>query len=149
MTWQDPYRQSGWQEQPYDPYGQNAAPQTGQSPYGQNPYGQDNSYGQNGLPQPAWQDPYAAQYGLGYAAPQQQASNGLAIGALIANIISAVLVCGIGLTWLPGIIVSAVALSRFKTDPESARKLTLWAWVCFTVNVVLTIVIIAIVATFD
>ena len=142
MTWQDPYRQSGWQEQPYDPYGQNANPQ---NPYGQTGYG-PAPYGQNGLPQPAWQDPYGSPYG-GYV-PPQQASNGLAIGALIANIVSAVVVCGIGLTWLPGIIVSAVALSKYRTDPEGARKLTLWAWVCFTVNIVLTVVIIAAVAGF-
>ncbi len=146
MTWQDPYRQQG---QPYDPYGQNTPPQTGQTPYGADPYGQ-NSYGQNGLPQAAWQDPYAAQYGIGgYAAPQQPVSNGLAIGALIANIVSAVLVCGIGLTWLPGIIVSAVALSRYKTDPESARTLTMWAWVCFVVNIVVTVGIVGLVAGFS
>ncbi len=144
MTWQDPYRQSGWQEQPYDPYGQNANQQNpyGQTGYGPDPYGQ-NPYGQSGLPQPAWQDPYAAGY-----AGQQPVSNGLAIAALIANIVSAVLVCGIGLTWLPGIIVSAVALSKYRTDPEGARKLTLWAWVCFTVNIALSVAFVVAIAGF-
>jgi hypothetical protein len=128
MAWQDPY----------DPYGK--------QPYQQQPgqYGQTTPGWQDPYPQygsaPGWQDPYA-QYGPQYPAIPVPApvSNGLTVVALIANIATAMFTCGIGLTWLPGIILSAMALGRYKTDPESARRLTLWAWVCFALDIALTV----------
>lgn len=110
MSWQDPYGQ----------YGQN-----------QNPYGQTQpGYG--------WQDPYGGTPGYGPPGPPPGGSNGAAVGALVANIIAAVLCCA-GIAWLPGVILSSMAMSRNATDPESSRQLTMWAWVCFVLNIVLVV----------
>ncbi|MCO6010914.1 hypothetical protein NE236_38750 [Actinoallomurus purpureus] len=137
MTWQDPYGQ----------YGQN--------PQGQTPHGQD-AYGQPGWQstQPGWQDPYAqqgpygqqnpyGQQGYGYYGPPGAppgGSNAGAVGALVANIVAALLCCG-GVAWLPGIILAAISMNRNNTDPESAKQLTLWSWVCFALNIVLMVVL--------
>ncbi|MFL6053716.1 MAG: hypothetical protein ACJ72W_12495 [Actinoallomurus sp.] len=129
MTWQDPYGQYG------------------QSPHGQDPYGQQGR--QN--TQPGWQDPYAqqnqyGQQGYGYYGPPGAPAGGTnagTVGALIANIIAALLCCG-GIAWLPGIILAAIAMNRNNTDPESAKQLTLWSWVCFALNIVLAIVLFVI-----
>ena len=59
--------------------------------------------------------------------------------ALVANIVCALFCCGIGLAWLPGVILSVFALNK-STAPETARKLTIGAWVCFWLNIVLTVV---------
>jgi hypothetical protein len=138
MTWQDPQGQSDW----HDAYGQHGqqgqdpnAAQWGPDPYGQSPYAQD-PYAQTPYPQ----DPYA-QYsygGYGPAGAPRSGNNGATVAALVANIICAVLCCT-GLLWIPGIITSAIALNRATTDPESARRLTTAAWVCFAVNVVLAV----------
>jgi hypothetical protein len=130
VTWQDPYGQYG---------------QQGQNPYGQDPYGQQGW--QN--TQPGWQDPYAQQnaygqqQGYGYYGPPGApagGSSGSTVGALVANIIAALLCCG-GIAWLPGIILAAMAMNRNNTDPESAKQLTLWSWVCVVLNVVLVIIL--------
>jgi hypothetical protein len=146
MTWQDPYQQPGWQD-PYGQYGPDGYPQPGQDPSAQ--YGQYGQYGQGAADQAGWQDPYA-QYAYGYAGPPvpQAPSNGVTIGALVANVVVTFLTCGIGLTWLPGIILSAVALGRINTDPVFARKLTLWAWVCFAADIVITVAIFVLFAVF-
>jgi hypothetical protein len=60
--------------------------------------------------------------------PQRSTGSGSATGALVVSIIEVVL-CG-GLFAVPGIVLAAMAMSRSTTDPESARKLTLWAWIC-------------------
>jgi hypothetical protein len=107
---------SGWQD-PYDSYGQ-------QPPQQQAPGG--------------WQDPYG--YGYGYGppgVPPGGASSGSATGALVVSIIEVVL-CG-GIFAVPGIVLAAMAMGRSKTDPESARKLTLWAWICACVAPVIGI----------
>jgi hypothetical protein len=149
MAWQDPNEQSDWRDA-YGQYGQDpysqqygAEPQDtpppgyAQDPYAQDPYGQ-NPYGQS----PYGQDPYG-QYNYG-AYPSgvgaRPGTNGLTVAALVANIVSGVLCCGIGLAWIPGIILAAVALGRNTTDPESARKLTIAAWVCFVADIVITVV---------
>lgn len=108
----------GWQ----DPYG------GGGDPYGQGPYG----YGPGGAPG----------YGYGYGppgVPVKRASNGSTIAALVCNIAGVLLCCGV--LSIPGAIVAAIAMSRVDTDPESARKLTVWAWVLFALSIVLGIVI--------
>jgi hypothetical protein len=102
----------------------------------QDPYGQ----------QPGRQDPYAQQQGYGYGppgGPPSGASNGAAIGALIANIVAALFCCA-GIAWLPGIILSAIAINRTQQNPESARNLTVWAWVCFALNAVISVALIVI-----
>jgi hypothetical protein len=108
-----------WQD-PHDPHGEE--PQQEQA----GPYDR-----------PAPSAPYGPQYAAAPPVP-----NGSAIGALIANGSAIVFgFGGIGMAWLPGIILSVIALTRFRTDPESARRLTRWAWVCFVVDIVLTVVL--------
>jgi hypothetical protein len=144
MSWQDPHGESDWRDA-YGQYGQPYEPQDSPPPgYGNDPYGQQGSYAQDPYGQSAYgqnpygQDPYG-QYNYGAYPGAVPRNNGLTIAALVANIASAVLCCGIGLTWIPGVILAAVALNRNSTDPESARKLTIGAWVCFAVDVVLTV----------
>jgi hypothetical protein len=124
VTWQDPYGQYGQGPQGNDPYNQQGWQHT----------------------QPGWQDPYAQQQGYGYYGPPvgpPARSNGAAVGALVANIVSALLCCG-GIAWLPGIILASMAMSRNNTDPESAKQLTLWSWVCFALNLVLMVALFVI-----
>ncbi|HEY7484509.1 MAG TPA: hypothetical protein VH912_08600 [Streptosporangiaceae bacterium] len=127
---------SGWQD-PYgrQPYGQ---------PYGQDPYRQ-MPYGQQ---QPGWQDPYAQQgwqdpYGWGAlgVGPQAPASNGAAVGAIICNCVGLVLTCGIGIAWLPGLILGGMAVNRIDSDPATARNLTRGSWICFGLNFVIAVFI--------
>jgi hypothetical protein len=130
MTWQDPQGQSG---------------REGQDPYGQNPYAHD-PYWQHTHPQdpyargPYAQDPYARYSYGGYGPPGDvpPGNIGLAVAALVANIISAILCCA-GVGWIPGVITAAVALSRIRTDPESGRRLAIVSWVCFAADVVLAV----------
>ncbi|MEO5877284.1 MAG: DUF4190 domain-containing protein [Streptosporangiaceae bacterium] len=94
------------------------------------PYGQQDPYGwmqpQNqpgGLPYQ--QQPYQHLYGpYGY---QQPASNGSAVAALICNILL-VFCCLLG---VPGIVLAALAMGKVTTEPDAARKLTMWSWICF------------------
>jgi hypothetical protein len=135
----DPYGQTPHAQGPYpqDPYGQGqyAQGQYGQGQYGQGQYGQ-GQYGQGPYPQ----DPYG-QYsyaGYGPAGPPRTGNNGATVAALVANIIAAVLCCS-GIAWLPGVITSAIALNRVNTDPESARRMTIAAWVCFAADIVVSL----------
>ncbi|MCW2884675.1 MAG: hypothetical protein JWL58_1537 [Streptosporangiaceae bacterium] len=121
---------SGWRD-PYDPY---------------DPYGQ---------PQPGWQDPYDPQagwqqppgYGAGYGygppgVPPSGTTNGSAIGALICNIVAlfGVFFCCLGaVASLPGAILGGMALGRTQSNPESARQLALWSWICFGLSIVLSV----------
>ncbi|MFB9838527.1 DUF4190 domain-containing protein [Actinoallomurus acaciae] len=129
MTWQDPQGQPGWR----DAYGQYGQYGQGQDPYGQQSYGQD-PYGQNPYGQGAY-DPYG--YGP-YGPAAVQRSGGSAIAALVVNIIEGFLCCG-GLLWIPGVIMAAIAMSKKDSDPEASRKLTIAAWVCAAVDVLLCI----------
>jgi hypothetical protein len=101
----------------YDPYGGSQGWGGYGGSYGGGPYGQPPGYGPPGVP------------------PR---SNGAAIAALVCNIAGVLLCCG--LLSIPGIVTAAIALSRVDTDPESARKLTIWSWVLFGLSVVLGIV---------
>ncbi|MFG2006511.1 hypothetical protein ACGFNU_45930 [Spirillospora sp. NPDC048911] len=120
----------------------------GQPPGWNDPYGQPQSpYGQGGAGQSGW-DPYG-QYnqtpGYGYGPPGvygPPASEGSAIGALIANIVVTLFCCGV--TGIAGIITAAMGMSKVKTDPGAARKLTTWSWVIFGVSLVLGLVILVI-----
>jgi uncharacterized membrane protein YqaE (UPF0057 family) len=155
MAWQDPHGpdwRDAYGQYGQDPYSQqygepqdSPPPGYAQDPYSQGSYGQGSygqgAYGQDPYGQASYaQDPYG-QYSYGPPGVGSRTGNpGFAIAALVANIVSAVLCCGIGLAWIPGIILAAVAMSRNATDPESARKLTIGAWVCFVIDVVLTVV---------
>lgn len=109
----------------------------------QDPYGGSQGWGGD----PYGQDPYGGGYNPGYGygppgVPVTPANNGSAIAALVANIVGVVLCCGI--LSIPGVVTSAIAMGRVQTDPESARKLTMWSWVLFGLSFVLGIVIIVI-----
>ena len=140
----DPYGQApyGQGSQPQDPYGQG---QYAQGPYAQGPYAQgpyaQGPYAQGPYAQgPYPQDPYG-QYsyaGYGPGGVPRTGNNGAAVAALVANIIAAVLCCS-GIAWIPGIVTSAIALNRVNTDPESARRMTLAAWVCFAANITVSV----------
>ncbi len=159
MTWQDPNGESDWRDA-YGDYGQE--PRDELPDYGPQPaYGQEPPPTHQSYPQPPFTDPYAqtsfggqdpyGQYNYaayGPAGGVRTGGNGLTVAALIANIVSAVFCCGIGLTWIPGVILSAMALSRTSSDPDSARKLTVAAWACFVVDVVLTVIVLVLLGLF-
>ncbi|MDN3359926.1 hypothetical protein [Actinomadura sp. DC4] len=140
MTWQEPQDDVPDWRDAYGDYGQGARGQ--QPPYAQDPYAQGG-----------WtQDPYGqqyAQYGQqqygqydysGYGPPgaMRPAATGATVAALVANIVTAVLCC-MGVAWIPGVILAGIALSRAGTDPESARRLTVGAWVCFALDILLAV----------
>jgi hypothetical protein len=119
----------------------------GQPPGWQDPYGQSGWDPQGNYTQPGWQDPYAPQQGYGYGygppgVPRGSASSGAAIAALVCNIVAVVL-CG-GIFAIPGIVTAAIAMGRVQTDPESARRLTIWSWVILGISIVLAIVLIGV-----
>jgi hypothetical protein len=60
--------------------------------------------------------------------PPGGTGGGSAVAALVVSIIE-VVACG-GLFAVPGIVLAAIAMGRRRTDPQSARKLTMWAWIC-------------------
>lgn len=130
----------------------------GQQPYGQDPYGQD-PYG----PQPPWQSPYAEQpyaqpqygqpqygqagqdvYGM-YGPPgiprHEPPSNAAAVAAIIGNCIGLVFICGIGIAWLPGLILGGVAVNKIRSDPQAARSLIKYSWICCGLNFLIEAVI--------
>jgi hypothetical protein len=119
--------------------------------------------GYGGSPPPGWQDPYGGSqgwtgdpyggdpygggaYGSGYPGhgygppgmPTKPPGNGSTVAALVCNIVSVALCCGI--LSVPGVVTSAIAMGRLQSDPESARKLTVWSWVLFGASVVLGII---------
>jgi len=96
------------------------------------------------------QDPYGGygyNYGYGYGPPGvpggggSGASQGLAIGALVCNII---LIFFCWLLAIPGIILAALALGKINTEPGSARTLTIWAWVLFAVGIFVGVGVLAV-----
>lgn len=159
MAWQDPQGQPEWNDaygrsgrrgghgqDPYSPYDepQDTPPPGYQAhgPYAQDPYGYgQDPYGQD--PYAYAQDPYAQYDHAAYGAPPvpvRTGTPGATVAALIANIASAIFCCGIGIAWIPGVVLSAIALSKHSTDPYTARKLTIGAWICFALDLVLTVV---------
>jgi hypothetical protein len=130
--WQDPYGRQ-------DPYGQNPYGQYGQ----QDPYGQQGQYGAQ--QQPGMQDGYG--YGPPGVPPVASASNGAAIAAIICNCVGLVLTCGVGVTWLPGLILSGMAVGRVESDPAAARTLTIGAWICCALNFVIGALLILLIVT--
>ncbi|TDC65215.1 hypothetical protein E1200_18825 [Actinomadura sp. GC306] len=120
--WQDPYGGSqGWSGDPKsgDPYGTD--------PYGGGAYG-GSAYG-GGYPNAGYGPP---------GVPTSQSGNGSTVAALVCNIVMVVLCCGV--LSIPGVITSAIAMGRVHSDPESARRLTVWSWVLFGASIVLGII---------
>ena len=145
--WQGPYGQHPSEQDPYRPYGRD--------PYAQDPYG----------PQPNWSDPYGRQhyeqyeqyaqgrppqdiYGGMYGppgVPPRPPSNAAAVAAIIGNCVGLVLICGIGITWLPGLILGGMAVNKIQSDPAAARALTRYSWICCGLNFVIeTMILLAV-----
>ncbi|MWA06773.1 hypothetical protein F8568_041815 [Actinomadura sp. LD22] len=102
------------------------------------PYG---GYGNGGTP--GWDDagvygPQAHPYGPP-GVPYAPANNGSAIAALVCNCVLALLCCNI--IAIPGIVTGALAVGRVRTDPASARRLTIWSWSLFAASVVISIIL--------
>lgn len=106
----------------------------GQPPYGG--YGGPPNSGTGGWSPP----PPPGGYG-GYGPPQPPASPGSAIAALILNIL-ALVTCYGSIPALIGVILASIALAQNQTDPGNARKLSLGAWICFGVSVLLLVGVI-------
>ena len=105
----------------------------------QDPYGGSQGWGRG----PHAADPYAAGYGYGPPGmPTKPPNNGSTVAALVCNIVSVVLCCGV--LSIPGVVTSAIAMGRMHSDPESARRLTTWSWVLFGISVVLGLIVIVI-----
>ncbi|GAA0573907.1 DUF4190 domain-containing protein [Actinomadura livida] len=123
--------------------------------------------GYGGSPPPGWQDPYGGSqgwsgdpyggdpygggaYGAGYSGygygppgmPTKPPRDANTVAALVCNIVGVLLCCGV--LSIPGVITSAIAMGRLQSDPESARKLTVWSWVLFGASVVFGIIFIVI-----
>ncbi|GLW63887.1 hypothetical protein Arub01_21310 [Actinomadura rubrobrunea] len=126
---------------------------------GGQPSGWSDPYGRPGTPPAGWSDPAAPSswdpYGQ-YTAPQQyglpgvpgaQRGNGLAIAALICNVLLVTTCCNV--LAIPGIITSSLAISRGNSDPESARTLTVWSWVLCVLALVIAIAVIIIALVVD
>jgi len=78
--------------------------------------------------------PYGEQqppgYGYGYPPPRRDdGPQANAIVALVLNFLSLASCCNV--LGLPGGILAAVALSRVREQPGSARTLLVWSWVLF------------------
>lgn len=102
----------------------------------QDPYGQQNSFGPREYGHPEGYGPYG-----GYGPPPPQPSNASAIAALVCNIL--LVFCCVPLS-ITGVVLSALALGRISHDPNSARKLTVWAWICFGVGITIGIAVLAV-----
>ncbi|GAA4082449.1 hypothetical protein [Actinomadura miaoliensis] len=140
--WSDPYGQQdgGWQNTPQAGWSDPAA-QPGWDPNGQYGTPQQPSYGYGTPQQPSY----------GYGPPgvpgQGHSGNGLAIAALICNVLLVVSCCNV--LAIPGIVTSSLAISRSATDPGSARSLTMWSWVVFALALVIAIVVVIIAIIVD
>jgi hypothetical protein len=158
--WQGPYGQDPYGQQPYgrDPYGQDPyGPQPAwQDPYAQQQYAQQQYAQQQYAQQQYAQQQYAQQYAQHHGQagqdvyggmygppgiPQQSPSNAAAVAAIIGNCIGLVFICGIGIAWLPGLILGGMAVNKIRSDPAAARSLTMYSWVCCGLNFVIEAVI--------
>lgn len=81
---------------------------------------------------------YPAGYGAyGYVDPELKSR---ATMSFVFNIIACVLCCGIAS--LPGLICGGMAMSKAELEPDSARNLTKWAWICLGISVGLAVLAI-------
>ncbi|TDD65655.1 hypothetical protein E1293_40055 [Actinomadura darangshiensis] len=125
---------SGWE----DPYGGSQ----GWDPGGA--YGPQGQHGQ-GYGQPGYGPPGYGQQGYGYGppgVPYRSASNGSTIAALVCNAVAIVLCCNI--VAIPGVITAAIGLGRAQSDPQSARRLTIWSWCLFAASIVIGVIVVII-----
>lgn len=135
-------------------------PQFAPPPYGQPQFGQPEQPQQYGQPQYGQQSPdqYGGQpydqsgYGLQQYGQPQYGPPGLSqapvdesgpIIALVANIVLTLFCCG--LFAVGGIVTSAIAMGKIRTDPAAARKLTKWSWGIFIANIVISLIVVIVV----
>jgi hypothetical protein len=127
MSWNEP------PPPPDQPPGGPPPPPWEQPPPGQPPPYSPPPYGAPGYGPPDYGQP--PPYG-----PPDQGPRGQAIGALIGNIAATLLCClPIGIA---GIVLSALALSKAATQPDSARNLLRWAWICLGASIVVGIILL-------
>ena len=141
--------------------GYGGQPPAWNDPNGQVPSGRAQSWndpnGYNGPgAQPGWDTPSqpgapSPPYGYGYGPPGVAQRSGTTpastIAALVCTCVATALCCNV--LAIPGIVTSAIALSRSQTDPRSARTLTMWSWVVLAVAVVLYIAFFALLVVLD
>ncbi|GAB3213800.1 hypothetical protein ACQEU5_22170 [Marinactinospora thermotolerans] len=63
------------------------------------------------------------------------------IASLILNILG---LCGCWMLSIIGLVLSIIALAQSGSQPETARKLTLWSWICFGAGVALFVLFVLI-----
>lgn len=95
-------------------------------------YGADGGYGAYGSSWPA---------GPGYGPTPESGARGGAMAAFVTSAIITAMCCGVLV--LPALVCSGVALSRVESDPESARSLTKWSWICLGGAVALVVLFMA------
>lgn len=84
-------------------------------------------------------DPGGYGYG-GYGYGPDPRVKSQATMAFVFNIIACLLCCGVAS--LPGLICGGVAMSKAELDPEGARSLTRWAWICLGVTIGIAVLLI-------
>ncbi|WP_017569116.1 hypothetical protein [Nocardiopsis halotolerans] len=70
--------------------------------------------------------------------PPKPASQGAAIGALIANILG---LCGCWTLAIVGLVLAIVAVTQVNTNPKSARTCTLISWILFGAGIAIWLVL--------
>ncbi|MEU1724629.1 hypothetical protein ACNF49_08040 [Actinomadura sp. ATCC 39365] len=97
----------------------------------------------SGYPHLPYGAPYGEQpppqYGYGYGVPprRDEGPQAAAIVAVVLNFLS--LASCLNVLGLPGGILAAVALTRAREQPGSARSLLVWSWVLFGAGFVLNV----------
>lgn len=94
-------------------------------------------------PYSGYDQPGYGGYGYGGYGPPDPRVKSQATLALVFNIIACILCCGIAS--LPGLICGGMAMSKADLEPESARNLTRWAWICLGITVGLAVLFIAVI----
>lgn len=119
-------------------------PPTG-DPYGAGP--------PEGSPRPGWYGPppYQAAPGQGYPPgsyppgyrPGGQVSASTITALIVGcfSVLIGIFCCAPALGGVPAIILSAIALSRANSDPESAHTLSRWAWISLAIGYGLSILV--------
>lgn len=141
---QYPYSDAGQQPEYDQPdYGQ---PQYSQPDYGQPPqYGQpqysDQPYGQQGY-SAEYQQPaqYPPGYGYGGYAPAGPPTPASTVVLLVISGLT-ILTFFLILAGLPALIIGIVAMSKNRSAPEEARKLTRIGWITFAVLMALHVLV--------
>ena len=131
---QSPYAQPGYGQPGYE------QPAYGQPTYGQPTYGQP-TYGQPTYGQPTYGQPEYGQPAYGQAGYVPAATTPVPASTVVLLCLSGLLTlsCYFSLIGIAPLVMSILALTRYKQQPESARKLTRTGWVVFAVLSVIAV----------